>query len=575
MNIETPLDELVEVANNDPAIRRYFLERALKRLKVNGAVVSMNPHNAVSMAKVVSGVSATMGDPDALSSTFTFDSDEIGSVQAEMAYRFMERVKGNESLLEFDPADPLKLLADSPNNDALIDGAGAFKEVKPIQVGTIFSSAYHDENGDIIDADKDKFYFAQAYTRGTDRKFKPGATALLTVNSKGTLEQLNQQEGRMRLEGQKIRIARSKYNPEMKSVRDLLQTKVRFQARKRAKDLFDSKKLEADNIIRSELKMKLLPIENIDAYLDQFDGVQNEFITEPAKNYKDAGSYYDKHKHLTLIDSDPIKELEKHRDKKVERAKELKLDSAYGKLTLTSYPENLRKKLMDKVASSAPETEIEVELEDELEMEQEQEQEFELELDTQKLRNEDRIYVGRKVAIGVSASDIHRAFDYRIDLKGRFQPQENAYPNARKIFSSSMFRVNCLHVTKHPSLGTYWIKIEDRIDFTYAGPHYLNQEGFIYDLDRDQVLESYQQDTWRKDIDNDDFNNLFAQVKFLDGRIEGYRERELFMLKKWLEKNKPKEMLNFFFNTILRNREVDKDRFPGSQLGKLFESIVK
>ena len=228
---------------------------------------------------------------------------------------------------------------------------------------------------------------------------------------------------------------------------------------------------------------------------------------------------------------------------------------------------------MDKVASSAPETEIEVELEEELEMEQEQEQEFELE--THKLRNEDRIYVGRKVATGYFANNLHPAFDYRIDLEGRFQPRENYYPGARKVFSSSMFRVNSIHVHKHSGLGSYWINIGDRIDFTHSDSHYLNKEGFIYDIDRNQVMDSYQQDTWRKDFENDDFSHLFAQVKFLDGRIEGYKEKEIAMLKKWLVNNKPKELLNFFVNTILRNREVDKDRFPGSQLGKLFESLIK
>lgn len=568
LNVSTPVDQLVEVANADANIQNYFLERALKRLKVNGAVVSMNPHNAVSMAKVVSGVSATMGDPDALSSAFTYDSDEIGSVQAEMAYRFMERVKENESLLEYDPADPLKLIKDSPQHDALIDGAGAFKEVDPSEVGEAFNSGYHDEKGDIVDAEKEKFYFAQSYTRGTDRKFKPKAKALLTANGKGTLEQLNQQEGRMRLEGQKVRIARSKFNPELKNVRDVLQSKVRFQARKRAKDLYDSKKLEADNVIRSELKMKLLPIEDINAYLDEFDGVQKEFITEPSTNYKTPGSYYDKHKHLIISDSDPIAELDAYREKQIQKAKNLKLDAAVEKLKNTSYPDELRNKLMDKVASRAPETEIEVELEEELEMEQEQEQE--LELDTQKLRNEDRIYFGRKVATGPRAVEIHKAFDYRIDLEGRFQPKEGQYAGARQIFSSSMFRVNHIQVRK--SHNTYWIHIEDRIAFTDSSHHYLG-DGFIYDIDRDQVLETIK--TTQVDLDNDDLHHLFAQVKFIDGRIEGYKEKELLMLKKWLLANKPKELLNFLLNTILRNREVDKDRFPGSQLGKLFESIVK
>lgn len=572
-------EALVSIANESPAIRRFFWRRALDRLKINGAVASMNPHNCASMAKAVSGVSATMGEPEALSSSFTFDTEEIGQVQSEMIYRFVSRTKGNDSLLEYDPADPLKLLDEANDASALIDGAGAFKEVAPDKVGDRFRAGYHDEAGEVQNAGEEQFYFAQAYTRGTDRKFKPGAKALLTVNGKGTLEQLNQQEGRMRLEGQKIRVARSKYNPEIKDVRTVLQAKVRFQARKRAKDLFESKKHEVDSLLRSEIKGALLPIKDIVPYLEAFDKVQKEFITEPASNYNTPGAYYEKHKHLVVLDSDPVKALEAHRDKRAGVALALKLDNAEERLKKIAYPESLRDKLPDQVASLAPETEIEVELEEELQLEAEREQELALELEQEEeveeekpRRDEGRIYVGRKVATGYSGHmHVHKAFSYLTGLEGRFQPVKGAYPGARKVFGPSMFRVNCAYVHHH--LGSYWFEVGDRIAFSREGGRLALSKNFVYDFDRDEVIQDYGDKSWEKAFKTAEFISCAAQMKFLDGRIEGYREREVEQLKKWLKENKPKELFDFFLNRVLRHREADRDKFPTSQLAKVFESL--
>lgn len=588
LNVEASIESLVEIANTNSKIRDFFLKRKLNSLKVSGAVVSMNPHNANSMAKVVSGVSATMGDPDALSSSFTYRPEEVGSVQTEMIYRFMDRVQESTSIIEYDPANPLQMIDGSKEAAAIIDGAGAFKRVKPEKVGEHFKGAYHDENGNIQNSESDKFYFAQAYTRGFDRKFKPDAKAVQTVNGKGTLEQLNQQEGRMRLPGQKIRLARSKYNPEIKNAKDVIQKKVRFQAKKQAKDIYDSKKLEADNALRNAAKLELIKINDIKEFFNQFETVQHHFIAPASSTYQTPGSYFEKHKHIVKLDGDPIEELKKHRDNNIEAAKKLKLEQAIKDLQNIDYPESLRSKLLDKVATRAPETEIEVELEEELEMEQEQEAELELETRPRN-KMEGAFYIPHSWDDHViyPASDIHKAFNLKSSMMIREKFQPHAIAGRRKVFDEGMFRVG--HVEVYAKLqmnaaypNDFQVVVNDRLTSVgYTKPTvdkklYSNRPStFIYDIDRDTPIFLAGEKQFMGDVLKDPiFANVIAQVKFMDGRIDGYRDNEVEYLKVWLTNNNPQEMLDFLLNHILKYREGERDLFPASQLGKIFNQLI-
>src|SRR6202030_4867193 len=72
--------DMVDEVNADYEKKLYFLKLHLNTLTMSGAVVSMDPQNIVSMSRVVSGVSATLGCKDAYHKQFVIDKEAAGRI---------------------------------------------------------------------------------------------------------------------------------------------------------------------------------------------------------------------------------------------------------------------------------------------------------------------------------------------------------------------------------------------------------------------------------------------------------------------------------------------------------------
>jgi hypothetical protein len=322
-----PISDLFKEVNQDTRKIRIFLEEHLRQIRVSGRVVSMDPQNIVSMNRTVSGVSATLGCPDAIHKQFEVDRETSQAIQAEMIYRLAGRMSG--ALLSYDPRNPKKMLVEANKNPtfcAVIDGAGAFRKYEPASVAVhlkvnvndaLANVGYHDEEGTVRRQGKQEtsprertgFYFAEGYTRGSDISLPADGTAVMTINSNGTLEDLNQEEGRMRLPGQKVMMAKSSLaEKEIKTLGDVLQTKIAFSARKQAEDLFRSKKQELFRVVRDAIRTELFNYDDtqLEAFLDLFMAHEDRFITPASSTYDTEGSYFSMNGAIKKADQDPL-----------------------------------------------------------------------------------------------------------------------------------------------------------------------------------------------------------------------------------------------------------------------------
>ena len=603
-------DELVAEVKLSPEAISYFLKLRLDKLMMSGSVISMAPQDVVGMGRAVGGVSATLGAKDSLHKQFTVNKEMAGRIQAEMIYRLIKRVNGHQTLLEYDPQHPQGVL-DQANKQAplcaVIDGAGAYREFDPKQMAASMRQAnsklqrvgFHSEGGNIdFTGDPDAelndrgFYFSQPNTRGADVRLKADGTALLTVNDQGTMEDLNQQEGRMRLPGQKVLIARSKFAPEIKTLGDVVQRKSAYEARKMSEDLFRAKKQELNTIQRTYSKKHLLSIDSFNTFLDQFKEFQSVLISPSSPNYEEPGSYFEKNKHIRKCNHKPMEVFTDLRMQLIDSCKKFGLGEAVKELESIQYTEEILKAMPENVYSLKDhiETELEVELEEELELEREQEMyleeemEFELEKERETVKQmgvDVPFYLPRletSVVYHVQEK-IHPAYHPKLQFTDSFLPLSRKDPMyRRKAFDDKMYRVGSVFVefnSYNRELKT--ITIGDVLDDIKPDPY---KSGFYYDIRTGKITAvTKAQDPGlssafcEKVLQSREVVEMIAQIKFFDGQINGYTERELEELAAWLQKSHPKVMRKHFEEEILKYRNEVFERYPHSQLWKLFEAL--
>ena len=273
-----------DLNKNWKSLRKFLVDR-LGKLTVGGEVISMTPHDMASMPKSVSGLSATLGCPEELPGAFNVKGTPVNGIMGEMVYRLLDRTGTNKQPINYDPAKPFEAF-EKGTFHAVIDGAGAFRAYSPSKVAELVlfdqhhlkSVGYYNEShkldfvgeSDSITAQKG-FYFSKAKARGADVPLNPTAEALLTVDRQKTLEDLAQNDGRMRLKGQKIHIARSDNNPEIQSTEHLVVMCARNEGTSHSVGLFRSKMQEIPHLVRQEAYQQLLAIESLESALDQFE----------------------------------------------------------------------------------------------------------------------------------------------------------------------------------------------------------------------------------------------------------------------------------------------------------------
>ncbi|MCB1118393.1 MAG: DUF3638 domain-containing protein [Chlamydiia bacterium] len=529
-------EHLLKQLNANPDHVKHFLKARLNLLKVSDAVVSMTPQNIVSMSRSVSGLSATLGAKEALHRQFQVDRSEAGQIQAGMAYRLLRRNGSPEQLPTYDPRDPLGGI--SRSYTAVIDGAGALRDCEKEKVETLL-----EEGG---------YYFPQPETRGADKKLRPDGQALLTVTEQGTLEDLNQQEGRMRSEDQQVIFIRSQYSERLATIQDVIATKVCNQARNHAEDVYRAKIHEIRDRAREDAREKLLAQDNLDEHLKLFQTFERHFITPPQPSYLEEGSFFKQNCHL-------VKKDQKPKDNLHALCQKLHIDPI-------DYPEELLKCMPDRVAplTHAESTETEVEQEEETEREEETElateQDIESDREVEHLRSAKaelpfylpRVYESERYSL---RETIHPDYDSNLFFTESFLPLSRKQQMfKRKPFDDKTYRIGVVKV-----LETGEIIIGDVLDgLTKYHCSYSD-----YDIRMNRFIHHTAPGVMRKE-----FPLQIAQIKFFNGQFDGYTDEEWTALKDWL---KPEHRRHF--EQIIANRPEQCRKFPFSPLAKLFSSL--
>lgn len=73
---------------------------------------------------------------------------------------------------------------------------------------------------------------------------------------------------------------------------------------------------------------------------------------------------------------------------------------------------------------------------------------------------------------------------------------------------------------------------------------------------------------------NPEFVKLMSQAKFFNGNITNYTSEELVYLKKWISEVGAAKMENLLLRNILKSRPKDRNRYNGSPLQKMFDSLM-
>jgi hypothetical protein len=600
-----PIEKLLKIVNSSEETVWQFLIERLGTLTINGPVVSMNPQNAVSMSRTSTAMSATSGSLDALHRQFEIDDSLQGSISQKQEERLRRRTEG-QKMLTYDPEEPMQLFQQAVEQNislcALIDGAGIFREYPSRDVASqllntqnaLTHAGFHDESGRVVWIKKQGiaptvpvrkgFYFAEAYTRGIDIQLPADGCGLLTVNDKGTLEDLNQQEGRMRLPSQKIVLASSIYAPKA-TVDEVITPKKEEEKKRKAGDCYQAKIQEIRDCVRNAARSKYLAIKEFSQALNLFEEWEKSapeilelFISPAAPNYKEPGSYAQENAALRKLEP-PLPILKEIKKYWTEVSKTNQLDTR--ELDNLNYEnEGFQEKLPSEVFRPGK-SEHQVEVEDEREEEVEQQTEsVEADIDSEIAPATNLAgYPARRFSTRLHsvAETTGRSYDERLyftetsvplNRKDRLRP--------RALFDHSMPPMNVVHVL-YKDQQIQGIVLGDTLDDSYSiGNSYGVSEckSFSYDIRHGHIVKhSRGADDCNRFIQDWDFTTLMAQVKFFNGWIEGYSDDELAVLGFWLESTGEIKAMEKHFEAEILVHKSHRGLYRHSQVKGIFDGF--
>jgi hypothetical protein len=567
------------------------------------------------MSLAVSGVSATRGSLGSLHTQFERDERSGDAVQEEMVKRAKRRSYLKRPMMRYDPHNPLHLLQelkDVPELCTLIDASGAFRSLPPKTVAEALLATiknltcvdYYDEEGNVVSVGDPKatlgqkgFYFPEAQTRGSDQLLKVDGVALMLTRKKGGIEDFLQEQGRMRHEQQKIIVALPHFD-SMDSLDALIAFKESFEKQKNSDDRYRAELQRLDHFVRDAARGDLLqavPLDDIgtlfenpnvearaieavlNPFLKRFKELSSLFITSGAVQRR-SGDYFTSNQHLVKCDADPVVELTQYKQALQEKCSGLKLVSK----VLDDYrPQDAQKDLpaavFPKHAIEKSEQEVEEELENELAQEEELENELAQEQQREVAPNKVEAYLQRK------NNDLHDEgipafrllegpFDPRIVLTDSYLPQnrKNAL-HKRTSFDDRMGRIRSIEVVYRYGGAFEKIMIGDLLDEEDYG-RFVQDMSFWYDIQTGKITKG-DLNSAQPFLRSREFQGLIAQIKFMDGVLNGYTAQEEAALRLWLQANTPEQMKRYFCGRILQNRPLESDRFPASQLAQIFDNL--
>lgn len=605
-------NELLREVNRDPRLIYKFLEARLRKMTTSGSVISMDPQNIVDMSRVVSGISATIGAPDSLHPQFKVNSDMNGRIQASMVRRIIKRAAVKD-VLAYDPEHPEKMLQGA-NVHAVIDGAGAFNEGSAKAAEELLKSnpalkqaGYHGEEREIQfvgrqtgSIEETGFYFAQAQTRGTDITLSTQAKAILTLSEKDGMRDYAQKEGRLRNEMQTYQLAVSKHQ-KITTVDQGIAHAFCVDSRVDAKDIFRGCKQTPQAAVRKAMKRKLLTCVDYKEFVALFQRPECRrlFISDPEPALDNPGEYFNARSRIQKENMRPQDALNELKVQSIAIARQFKLEEAAKEIEAIQYPPELLEKMPPLVSPiGAQQGELEMELQVEQEEEQEQELELEVEMENEEerpLAREPALYPARVHSnLTHSAKEkIHPAYDPMIKVTDAFLPfsrEGTASQFKRRAFDPSMYKIGRVIFSIQNS-GEF---IEARLEDPLYDYQTEKMSDLVYDIRTGQFLPTrgleefrmvekkvgaYMIPEFRKITPEEyqarePFARVISQVKFLDGRTDGYSDTELAALEAWLKQHGPKAMKEHFLNDVLRHRHEERKYFESSQLGQLFKRLI-
>lgn len=606
-----------------PNLIRKFLVVLLPELRVSLRKIAIDAHNQVSMSHSSAGTSATMGCVDGLHRQFRVEDDSSKHLRAKMLTRFLSRMH-EPALLTYDPAKPKKVIKKLVEADktvrVVIDGAGALWSVQPQRsaqqlkeasglesVGYFAKGRLLTEGNAKAGLDQRGQVFSHAQARGANVKLSGALPAVLTANGRTPLEEVIQNEGRLRQPDQPMRVAVPK-DAGIKSVGELINRSLVAEAVDYSDNVFRSKKQEQRDIVRSTMIRQLTALfsrNEFDAGMTLFQKfIPSGFlIHEGAENWMQPGQYYRQHHKLEPKNANPIKVLEARQQQLAKVASGLGLDSAAKELLQIKYNDPV-------LASKMPlgvfereglviDREIEVETEQEVEAETELSTEVETEMDTVANTQEDMpYYIGWRSP----GDNRYREHSYKRVLNPAYDEEllfsENFLPLFRNTWAARVHRrtphdlkqnrLHYVHMEVVKGAKDGWAlkvvagDLHDQVKELYPMFGHVTFEKELYDVIYDTKLR-------REFAVNPRANNitvlrpdleakkcrLLVQMRFEDGQYENYTDDEMEVMGKWInEQKKPEELEDYFVKEVLKFRPRDREKYPFSQLGKKFAAII-
>lgn len=608
------LQGLLQLINDKPDIvKEVFLKSRLEKITTNGKVIVTDPMNNIDMNRTSSGVSATMGPTEAMHPKFVPDPNS-GKIQAQMICRIIDRAL-NETVIFYDPEHPEELLKKTDKKvQAIIDGAGVYndfpdlatlglKETKKLkQVEFLTEEQLIAFIGDATTELKSSgFYFSQANTRGTDIILWKKALALLTLSEKDGLRDYFQKEGRLRQELQQYQLAMSQYLG-IKTVNQAVAHAVCQDAVGDGKQIFKALMQTPDAILRKAKRSLLLSQETPAAFMEVYKNplIRKSFVKDPEPDDSVAGTYAKRRGALQKEDMETKVVLETKLEAAKQEANELGLAAATKALNKISFSVTLLKKVAEK---SAPPGGVELGLELQMDQEQEQNVEVNLEVNQEQIKSQVkepqdyRLRYARKVfAVDHhSLSELNPSYNPLLKFSHYFLPLHSketlekfkstqkpsphldirlATSESKRVpFDETMFRIGQVTfiVKKNSQEG----EIQEVVIGDPLRDEMKDEKGsfhFIYDIRTNRITEGYGD----RLIGSKPFSSLIAQIKFFDGRTEGYQKQELEELEKWLKEKGPDAMKHHLTTEVLKNRPKELKAFleGSSQLKQLFDRLV-
>lgn len=402
----------------------------------------------------------------------------------------------------------------------------------------------------------------------------------------------------MRLNGQKVIYAVSQFAPErMRTVDGIIAHKEENQRAQNAEDRFRAEPQRMRQMLRASSRRELLQTADLNLFLQRFTPWSEHFIQPAGATYEQPGSYYEQHQHITPRNRDPIQELNAMRNHLIQRAAQMGVP--HDALQQVQYTEEMRPHFPQQVspltATEGQQLEVEEEREEQNEIQQEQQMEEETESVNSMSRAASYLPRNRQANAVFSAHErIHPAFDPRIEFTNNFLPLNRQDPLHRRTpFDTRMFRVGSIkiyidwtHYYDYPNperTEIFRVVIGDSLDAVEYNRVYdvdlapRNTSSIEYDIRTDQVIHNgvIRPTQEFNPAQNQQFQAILAQIKFMDGQIEGYTQEQLDHLTAWFQQNNNlQELRQLFENRILRYRS-ERNRYRHSQLWNHFQTIAR